>query len=335
MSDEIDVKIKHLRNDFKRIKGYSFDYFFCPVLFKDEKTELCKGHIINQAFRNSARAWTVQRKDVDGFYGHNFESEFISLEYNIEKLTPIDVITNPILAKKLKPKILIDNQPVNFFPAKQNNQSNFTRIDIENNSKYANLVLKLRPEEVEAAINQNWEIEINTDLRLAALVSLIKLAHLTLFELLGYLYAYSSGGYFIGKQILGEFFIKNQGKAKAEIKENAYAFFQEFNNMVRPIESLSFNIKGTITDEILFVCKSNHAYWAFIVFIRTSKKFHSVIIPIFDQPENVALFMDFLKRDKETHITGNFCRFDKSKSYWEIDKNSHELIWPRSQFTIE
>jgi hypothetical protein len=333
MSEEIDAKITRLRDDFKKVKGYSFNHFFCPILFKDEETELCKGHIINQAFRDSARTWTVQRKDVDGFYGEYFESDFISLEYKIEKLTPLDAITTPSLAKKLKPKILIDNEPVDYFSAKQNSQSNFTRIDIENNSKYANLVLKLSPEEVEAALNRNWEIEINADIQLAALVSLIKSAYLTLFELLGYFYVHSLGGYFVGWQILGEFFIKNQGKVKAEIIENARSFFGEFINMVRPIESLAIDIKGTITDKLLFVCKSNHVYWAFIVFIRTSKKLHAVMIPVFDKPENVILFTDFLKRKEKTHITGNFCRFDKSKKQWEIDKTSHSLIWIKSNFS--
>lgn len=332
MSDDLTIKLEKLRVDFEKNQGHPFNHFFCPILFRDEEVELCKAHIVNEAFPNTARAWTVQRKDIDGFYGRNFEADFISLGYRLEKLTPIDAIASPVLSRKLKPKILINDQPVNYFVSRQNNQSNFTRIDIENNSSTTNLVLKLHPKEMEAAINQNWEIEINSDLRLAALVSLIKSAHLTLFEILGYLYAYSSGGYFIGKQVLGDFFLQNQERSNAEIIENAYSFFKEFHNLVRPVEAFTPDLKGTITDKLLFACKSNHSYWAFIVFIRTSNKLHSVIVPILDKPESAVKFADFLKSTKETHLAGSFCRFDKSKQQWEIDKTVHNLLWTKSNF---
>jgi hypothetical protein len=321
MKKEIAAKLKHLNDDYEKITGHAFHH-----LFKDEETELCKGHIVNQAFRNSSRAWTIQRKDVDGFYGQNFESDFVYVGYKVEKLTPFDAIASSDFSKKLKPKILVDDQPVNYFYSKSNNQSGFTRIEIENNSKH--------PKDVESALDQNWEIEINTDLRLSALVSLIKSAHLTLFEILGYFYASSLGGYFIGRQILGEFFLQNQDKkSKTEILENANLFFQEFINMVRPVESFAFDIKGTITDKLLFVCKRNGIFWAFIVFVRTSKKLHAVMVPVFDKPESVVPFLDFLKREKETNLTGNFCRFDKPNGQWGIDKTSHNLIWPRSGFS--
>jgi hypothetical protein len=44
----------------------------------------------------------------------------------------------------------------------------------------------MHPEDVSAAVGQKWEIEISKDVRIPALVSLIKAAHLTFFEMLGY-----------------------------------------------------------------------------------------------------------------------------------------------------
>lgn len=335
MNDETRAKLEQLRIDFEKIKGYQFVNFFCPILFRDEATELCKGHIVNHAFPNTPRAWTVQRKDVDGFYGRNFEADFTLLGYKTENLSPDNVITDRKLIKKFAPKILIDGQKTDYFVANGNRQNDFTRIEIENHSKAVDLILKMHPKAVEAALDSNWEIEINKDIRLPALVSLIKSAHLTLFEMLGYFHALSAGGYFVGRQILGEFYLQNQGQiSKSKIMERAYSFFQEFVNMVRPIQSFAVDIQGTITDKLLFVCKSYHSYWAFIVFIRTGQQLHAVMIPVFDKPENVATFMDFLKREREIYISGSFCRFDKLKNSWEIDKKSHTMIWPKSGFTI-
>lgn len=336
MNNELDAKLNHLNDDFEKIKGHKFQHFYCPILFKDEETELCKGHIVNQAFSNSPRAWTVQRKDVDGFYGRNFESDFTALEYKIAKLTPDDAILDSKLSKKLKPKILVDGQQVDYFMSSQNTQRDFTRINLENNSTSAEIVLKMRPEDVESALKANWEIEIKKDIRLSSLVSLIKAAHLTLFETLGYLYTLSAGGYFVGRQVLGAFYLQNQNKAsKSDILTNANIFFKEFINTVRPIESFAFDLKGTLNDNILFTCKNQYGYWSFIVFIRTSDKFHAVMIPIFDKPESAVTYTDFLKSQQEIHISGNFCRFDKSKKQWEISKKSHELLWTQSGYNLD
>ena len=75
---------------------------------------------------------------------------------------------------------------------------------------------------------------------MAALASLIKAAHLTLFEMLGYRYALSAGGYFVGKDILGQFFLNNCGQSMRKILKNAVAHFQEFVYMVQPVESQEF-----------------------------------------------------------------------------------------------
>jgi len=66
---------------------------------------------------------------------------------------------------------------------------------------------------------------------------MLKAAHLTMFQMLGYRYALSAGGYFLGRDVLGEFFIKNRGQTKADILANVQSYFREFANMMRPAES--------------------------------------------------------------------------------------------------
>lgn len=330
MNIDVASKLEKLRVDYNQVKGHPFSYFYCPILFTDEETPLCQAHIVNKAFRDSPRAWTIQRQDVDNFFGSNFEADFTALQCKIENWSPYDIIRDKTLSNKLKPRILVDNKDIDSFVAQGNTPKNYTRIEIENTQR----VLKMSPEDVITNKEQNWEIEINKDVRISALVSLIKAAHLTLFEMLGYRYALSVGGYFVGRQILGEFFVQNRKQApRAVIIENAHSFFRKFVHMVRPIQVCKIDFQGTITDNQLLVCKeSSGTIWARIVFIRTSQQLHAVMIPDFNQPNAVVKFNDFLNNNTTT-IQVNLCRVEPQQDRWAIMENrgnSFQLTWPKS-----
>lgn len=322
----MQTKLEQLRIDYEEVSGNPFTYFFCPILFRDESTALCKAHIINLAFPNSSRVWTIQRKDVDNFYGTYFEAEFVITQRD-NGWTLGDTITDKVLAKKLNPKFLVDDKQVEFFVANGNIPKNFSRIIFDNNGRLINLGLKMSPEEVITSMERNWEISISKDVRIPALVSLIKAAHLTLFEMLGYRYILSTGGYFVGRQILGEFYLKNCDKPKSTIFDNAHPFFRNFSHMVRPIQSSGIDFQGTITDKLLLICKEGEGLpWAFLVFIKTSKSLHAVMIPILDQPDTVAKFLEFLHSDTNV-IAVTLIRF--KDDHWEINKESSKLHWPK------
>jgi hypothetical protein len=323
----VHAKLEKLLADYDQVRGQPFSHFFCPILFIDEDVPLCQAHIINLAFPNSSRAWTIQRSDVDNFYGANFEADFIAIQY-AERWSPSEVLTDKILSKRFKPRIVVDGMPVDHFIAHNDIPEHFTRIEFDDGERMVQFGLKMHPEDVLAAVGQKWEIEISKDVRVPALVSLIKAAHLTLFEMLGYRYALSAGGYFIGRQILGEFFLQNCGKPKTEVLEKAHSFFREFVHMVRPVQSCSPGLQGTITDGLLFISRGNNgAPWALIVFIKTSQSLHAVMIPIFDQPDAAAMFMDYLQ-NKNDSVEVTLCRFDQDR--WRIDKKSSRLFWPKS-----
>lgn len=52
-----------LRADYENLRGYPFSLFYCPILYKDEDVELCKAHIINQAFPNTSRCAYLENQD--------------------------------------------------------------------------------------------------------------------------------------------------------------------------------------------------------------------------------------------------------------------------------
>ena len=80
MKAVLKTHVARLNVDYTGVSGSPFYHFFCPILYRDEDTKLCRAHVINAAFRDSDRSCTVQRADVDAFYGSLFEAEFLAIQ---------------------------------------------------------------------------------------------------------------------------------------------------------------------------------------------------------------------------------------------------------------
>lgn len=327
MRGSLNSKLERLRADYARVAGRSFVHFFCPVLFKDEEAEPCKAHIVPKAFPRSSRAWTVQRKDVDGFYGTNFEDDFAAIRYRIEGQTPSQVLTDTTLSRRFRPTIRVHGEPVGYFVAREAVPEHFTPVTLQGEGKSIRLGLKIPPGSASAEAVEKLDIEIAKDVRIPALVSLIKAAHLTLFDMLGYRYALSAGGHFVGGQILGAFFCRNHAKSKSEVAEEAVVFFREFAHMARAVNSHP-GFGGTITDRSVLVCRASRGLvWALIVFVRTSELLHAVVIPVLDQPDAAAMYYSFLHNDNDS-IEVSSCHLGQDS--WEIHPEVGTLVWPKT-----
>jgi hypothetical protein len=318
MSDEVQQKLETLRSDYHEVTGKSFAHFFCPILFRDEEVELC---------HNSSRNWTVQRADVDNFYGHAFESDFVDIQYQDQSITD-RALGDPTLSRKLRPRIRIGGEEVEHFVATGPVPMHFTEARVEGPRGPVRLGLKIHPDD--APNTSQWQIVIEKDIRLPALASTLKSAHLTMFEMLGYRYALSLGGYFLGREVLGEFFLRNRGRSKAEILANGQSHFREFANMMRPVLNPPADLGGTAIDRFVFVCRCNDdTPWGIMVFVRTSDLVHSVIVPVLETESAAARFMSFLKGEG-CRIRANRCRFDGTSWYGAKD---HEFLeWPTAAF---
>ena len=264
---------------------------------------------------------------MDSFYGSAFESDFVDIQYKSNHLTE-DAIIDPLLSKKLRPKVYIGEKKVEHFIAGGPVPAHFTEVHMKGPDGPVRFGLKIRPDETLSTAK--WSIAIEKDVRLAALVSILKAAHLTLFEMLGYRYALSAGGHFLGRNILGEFFLANKGRSKVEIIANGLSHFREFANMMRPILNPSPDLKGTAADQFVFVCRCDaDAPWGLIVFIKTSNLVHSVLVPVLESEAAAARFMAFLKGEG-CRIRANRCRFDGQN--WYGAKQYEFLEWPPAAF---
>ena len=325
MKAEIQKQLEILKADYNSVSKRPWQHFFCPILHRDEETELCRGHVINQALDNPDRSWIVQRKDVDNLFGTLFESDFLAHEQKGD-LQVDEILTDKRLSGQFKPTISLDGQPIDFFVAKEYVPENFSELTFFSPQGSVKLALKISPAEMEESLDGKWEIAIDKDVRLPALASLLKSAHLTLFHMLRYQYALSLGGYFFGKCILGDFFLKTRKMERRRALEEAKVHFKKYQSLVRPVIEMSFDSAGTLTDKTLLLCTIGDRFWAFNVLIRTGSQSHGVLVPILEDSESAARFDRFLD-SPFPKIPVKIARM-RDERMWEIHPETKLLPWP-------
>ncbi|WP_423924475.1 hypothetical protein [Candidatus Palauibacter sp.] len=321
-------RLELINTDYRRVQGREPEAFYCPILYRDENVELCKAHVVNESFPESDRTWTIQRADVDSWFGSMFEADFVRLKYR-ERLRVLDVLADPELTRQLRPKFALEGEEVGHYAINGPVPDQFSPVLVDHEFEPVELVLKLSPEELLAAEDKKWDVAFEQDLRLPALVALLKAAHLTLFHRMGYKYALSSGGHFLGRKVLGDFFERTVGLSRTDVLLEARNHFKEFRNLVRPMVSPATDFAGTVTDGLFYVCMDSEGPWAIAVFVRTGRHMHTVLVPVFDKVEPAARFIRFLERSS--------ARFEASLTrdmgeHWEMSPTPRQFEWPEANF---
>jgi hypothetical protein len=223
----------------------------------------------------------------------------------------------------LKPVIKAGAEEVGYYHLKDDPDDRpideHTLMEMNNkNGDFLRLALKKSPEEVMSLQHVKWRSEVFSDFRVAALVSMIKAAYLTLFWKLGYRYALSSAGLSIGHDILGRFYLENRGKTTRQVHAAAAEFFQPYVNMLRPAEVAGDNApKGTIEDNRVFVWLGSSGLGLGIgVFVRVNKRLQCVLMPGYSDAERAAIYHDFLRNDKH-ELWVREGQFHEGKDCWE------------------
>jgi hypothetical protein len=321
---ELERKIEKLRVDFADANGERFEHFYCPILLKDEAVPLCQAHLVNKAFSGASNRWTVQRADVDNFFGSFFEADFVELRHSD---APVQTALANGYSGILKPRITYKKQKVDFYRPRGKVPPQHSQILI-GEQKGVKLALKIHPNALASTAEQDWEISLESDLRLAALVSVLKSAHLTLFDMLGYQYALSAGGAFLGHTILGSFFTANCNTPKRQVLVNAQAHFTEFANLVRPILTPESVKMDSIRDGAMCLCEGS-VRWGFLLFIHTGTMINAVIAPTLETPDAAARFIEFLKEDG-SRFQARRCNFDGES--FKAAPNTETVYWPPAKF---
>jgi hypothetical protein len=336
VSPELCTQLAQHRSDYLRRVGKPFQYFYCPILHVDEQACLQCGHIINKAFDGSPNSWVVQRKDVDNFYGSMFEADFEVIQHSGKK-TIYDIFADKKLNTCLRPRIFRGRTKVKHFPYRRGPvPPGYCKVDLKSLETDKPFPMCLNCP-VEQALRNDpddpWWIEVDDDVRVAALVSLIKAAHLTMFSLLGYNYALSNAGVFMGHDILGKFFRDNESTSKKQTLSHAIRYFHEFRHMVQPLLPGSRELEGTLSDGVILLCASSTGHpWGMIVFVKTSDLRNAVLLPYPGNPDSVSVYYEFLTNDNTSiHVMEG--RFDEQEQTWRIDPEHKPLSWPKSSET--
>ena len=330
LNDAALDKLEELRADYKRVAGKPFETFYCPILYRDENVELCRAHLINRAFRNSYRGWTIQRSDVDSFYGSVFEADFLSLQDG-GRHDPVDVLSDRRLSRRLRPSITVEDDEVEHYLPTGPVPDQHSKVALETPEGTIDMALKMQPNELLDRAGLRWEIRIDKDVRLPALASVLKAAHLTLFNLLGYTYALSTGGYFLGRTILGDFFEAHHGKPREAVLDAGEEHFPAFVNMVRPILNGADHLRGTASDGRFYLVGAG-VPWAILVIVRMAETHHAVLVPVFEDPKASAYFLDFLK-SPATEVATRLAEW--KEDHFEVSPRIDKFHWPAANYHAE
>ena len=315
-----------LKKDYNAVAGGPWNHFVCPILHVDEDVPLIRAHVINKAFPNSDRSWTVQRKDVDSFFGSRFEADFLAIDKKVGR-SPIELLADKDLRRLFKPTPLLDGREVETYAYQPSVAvpEQFIEATLSAEGHSVREVLKPTPSQRRAARDGRAEIEVDKDVRIHALVSVLKAAHLTLFYLMGYKYAFSRGGSFLGKVLLGDLFSKTRQLNRADTIEMAIQRFRPFHNMVQVVIPGTTPFEGTVTDRLANAIMDDSRIWALQVFVRTGRHMYLVMVPILDHPGSVARFRHFLSAEEST-LECRSIRLNRTQI--EMTGNSLEMTWP-------
>ncbi|MXX75213.1 MAG: hypothetical protein F4210_08910 [Holophagales bacterium] len=327
------VRVEKLRADFEEVTGAPFEHLVCPILYRDEPVELCRGHVVNRAFEGAPRAWTVQRKDVDNHFGSRFESGFTVLS-DFDKVVAEGGLGETDLPPHFKTRVLAGGQEVPHFSSKKWPGAQFTGLHMVDSKR--TIFLKKTPEEVDRIINERWCIETTADLRVPAAVSLIKSAHLTLFALLGYRYALSCGGCLVGGDVLGRIFRETISCPPGEAEGRARTILGEWVHMVRPLLGGSWLAMGTVEDRSLLVAWTGSGYpWAAIVSVPLGGSAnYAVMLPCSSRLDDLATYLDFLRNDQE-EIRVKLARLEPGREQFIVSEWDYPLRWPKRGETFD
>lgn len=332
MKPEVARRLASLRGQFAELTGEPFRHFFCPILFRDEDVPLCQAHVVNQAIENASPRWTVQRRDVDNFYGSFVEADFVALQHREEGIAA-KALLDPELSRRLRPEILLNGGRVAHFAPKGTVPGQFSDVMFDLDGRQQRIALKMSPSELEACGDGDWQIQVAHDVRVQSVVSVIKAGYLTLFEMFGYRYALSPSGAFVGA-LLGDFFLAGARLERQALLDAAAEYFAPAAALVRPIASDNADIRGTIEDGIGRMCWLEGVEpsrpWGMIVFVRTGKQLHAALMPMFEDDASTSRFKELFQKGEGRLLT-SFARLHEGE--WQIDKERRNENWPRASLT--
>ena len=263
-------QLEELNSGYIELFGEAVEHFVCPILFADEETELCDGHVVSKSLGGSNRT-IIQRADVDRFFG-KIERNF-ALEQKKRASSNIENLKNHNSSIELGEQTVTHYQPKS-----KDIPTGHTAFVFEEEPSEV-FLLRLPSDEIRKAIANGENLSLTTTYGNLGSISavLFHSTHLTMFRLLKYRYAYSTSGVETAR-ILRHFYEDNKKSDSQQIRENAESYFEEHENYIQHMSSLDF-LRGTVDDGwFLAWVGSSNIDLAYGVFIKTKRSLFLVWI---------------------------------------------------------
>ncbi len=237
MSERLKARVEMLKADFQAETGAPFKHFFCPFLHVDEPAPLCEGHIINEAF-GTCNAWVPQRQDFDNFFGSKVEADFISAVQDRSK-TAFQKWIDPKLNRRYRPQLLSKGGAVEHYITKEiKSVPGQTPLVVTNEGGdiLGNIVIKQAPDEVQKLHATDMQVVAVPPATFvpAIIASVLKAAHLTMFNLNGYRHVFSTAGRYLAG-ILRDFYEKFRDTKKKSLAGELAAAFRPHASLISPM----------------------------------------------------------------------------------------------------
>jgi hypothetical protein len=322
-------RLEQLRTDYARATGKPFEHFFCPILLNDESVELCDGHIVPEAF---GKLTIPQRKDVDNFYGTAAEADVIG--FMQDKGT--DVLANwhtPSIQQRFQPRIeSADGELIgHYFPLTEDHEvpgQTTAELRDPEGKKIRTLVLKKPAHEVIALAGQDLQLVFEKNFMPAFTAAVLKAAHLSMFDMVGYDHVLSPGGRYLA-DVLGRFFIENKdSKNKREAVNN---YFTRFTRMIFPMQGDGAKaFAGTVNDKRGIFCMGmNGRPFAIGCIVKMIDTFCALLPP--DSADAIGTYQSFLKEPPPSIALREYIYCPGSEteqSHWDISAEDYRVEVP-------
>ena len=284
-SEELQRAVDKLQGDYVLQGNEPFRHFFCPILHEDTHTELCKGHIVPEAFGG---AWVPQRKDVDNFYGYTVEGDFVACIRDRD-VGPMNVFTDKQKYKVHSPQIMFEGNVIeHYFPddlSKVPAKHAPTRFVDDDGNILCDVAFKISPEEVSklqvaAAEGRSLDLVIDQDYVPVVVASVLKAAHLTMFGWFKYEWVFSVPGRDLAV-ILKKFYVDNRGRRKTDVYEGMKAYFRKHIQMIKPFSFADPSLlAGTVNDKrVVALVNNNQQPFVMGIIVKVGTDTFVVFVP--------------------------------------------------------
>jgi hypothetical protein len=88
------------------------------------------------------------------------------------------------------------------------------------------------------------------------------------------------------------------------------------------------DLRGTVHDQRLYVCRTGTVTWGAIVFIKTGDSMHGALLPVLESDHAADVFARFLSGGQD-EIVVQLARF--RSDHWSASKQRLTVHWPAAE----